>query len=351
MPAKNPGLYEGQRNTEQILGIAGPKDQPGGLYEPYLENFLDFLARARAHNIYVIPVLSFVPQNDYFAQRVELPSPNSTIEGINKYYMFSPAIEAKVEYIRKFVGRVAAEDGGNLRTTILSYELQNEMEFDASAPPFQGVQQADTADGLTYNMNIPDQRQQCANANAVHWTNKMVEAIQLEDPDALTSVSMFTMEAVNRPRPDGVAFRKENNRYPALPAPFAAFSNLSYVSMHLYPKSSSYTPQSDLASSDFPDYLWRTPTIMGEFGAYRHVYPIAQSAGVLMKKHRDDVFALGFSGQPFQREQTYYCFFLRALWASKSRSVETWRCLLSTIRGSRFFFGLLFVLRKRLRLT
>ncbi len=55
--------------------------------------------------------------------------------------------------------------------------------------------------------------------------------------------------------------------------------------------------------------------------------------------------------QPFQREQTYYCFFLRALWASKSRSVETWRCLLSTIRGSRFFFGLLFVLRKRLRLT
>ena len=52
-------------------GIGGDYETTRGLYEPYMENVLDFLRRATRHNIRVFPTFGDgeLPNNDYFLSR------------------------------------------------------------------------------------------------------------------------------------------------------------------------------------------------------------------------------------------------------------------------------------------
>ena len=70
-------------------GIAGPEGTTAALYEPYMANVLDFLARAKAHGIYVLPTFGDgeLPRNEYFRKRFGG-------EG-NRIYLTSEGIAAK----------------------------------------------------------------------------------------------------------------------------------------------------------------------------------------------------------------------------------------------------------------
>ena len=53
-------------------------------------------------------------------------------------------------------------------------------------------------------MTSPASRQQCADANGVHWANTVFEVVFQEHPGAAATVGMFTYQAVGKAGPNAL---------------------------------------------------------------------------------------------------------------------------------------------------
>jgi hypothetical protein len=284
-----------------IYGIAGLSNATG-LYAPFVANFVDFLRRARAHHVYVIPVLPWAPANLGFQTILNSNVP-ANVEDVNILYLAQGGIDAKKEYAQQLAGLVAAaEAGGTLLSTVFSWELDNESAIVTDKKPFSLASGTVTpADGVTYNLAVPAERQQCFDANLVLWANTCAAAIRTVDPDAMVSTSVFTYSAVGRSGPDGIPpFSSGDARVPARPQVLRLYSTLSYTDIHLYPTGASYSIVDDLGSSEFAAFQkGAMPMLMGEFGAFKTPYPNITSAAVAMGAHRAAAFQEGFGGSIF----------------------------------------------------
>lgn len=299
----NPGdSYYGASCQESFkqYGIAGPKASTS-LYTPYVANFADFVTRAKTHGIYVIPVLNYVPQNAKYigiANSSALPH----IEDQNAYFLSPGLIQAKALYARDFAQALSSYAGGELLSAIFAWELENEVFLLGDKKPFSLMSGlVRTADGLTYDMAIPTQRQQAADANVVYWANSATALIREIDPQAMVAASVFTYAAVGRSGVNGLLpDSNPDKRYPARPISLRLYSALDYTDIHAYPMGSSYSLSIDLNSSEFSSMNKMTkPLLMGEFGAFKSKYPMLTGAAVAMGVHRDRAYLLGFAGSLF----------------------------------------------------
>lgn len=288
-------------------GIAGPKTS-SGLYRPYLDNVADFVARARAKKVYVIPVFPFIPQN---AQYVNLAIANQlpNVENLNAYYLSPGFITAKAAYLRDFITALRGYDNGTLLSTIFAYELENEVFLLGNAKPFSMASGSVlTADGLRYDMAQPAARQQAADANVVNWANQLAATVRAADPLTMVSASVFTYAAVGLSGPNGLApDARADKWFPARPITLRLYSTLDYTDLHLYPLGSAYQGvtlpaglAADLQSSEFPSMNKTSrPLFMGEFGAFKSKYPSIIDAALAMGTFRDAAYAQGFAGSLF----------------------------------------------------
>ncbi|MBI1764137.1 MAG: discoidin domain-containing protein [Acidobacteria bacterium] len=277
-------------------GVGGSSQtQSADLSPEYMANLTDFLIRANRHRIYVLPVLTYTPYTAYYSAIVNRPEPN--IGGFNRFYLGSGAIEAKKQYVRKFVSAIRPE----LRSTIFAYELENEVVVMANEPPFSltsGL--VKTANGLTYDMANDASRQQCMDANLVYWANAVAAAIRENDAQAMVSASVFTYAAAGNQMLDGVRMRSGSPwpRFPARPKVFNVWARgLSFQDVHLYPTSSSYSIDADLKSSAVDSKTKNQPLVMGEFGASDQVYSTVYTAAGALQNHRNKAYDLwSFAG-------------------------------------------------------
>lgn len=240
----------------------------------YLANFIDFLTRAARHRIYVVPVLAWVPYTSYYigmtwqGRPANLQRPGQT-EDVNAYYLFAGSIESKRQYVREFV-RTIRDTNPALLTSIFAFEIENEVHLRSDLPPFdRNSGWVQTADGISYDMSSAASRQQCMDANLVHWANSVAASIRSVDPQAMVTASVFTYRASGKPlgpngllTPPGVT----DFRHPARPLVFAYWARaLSYLDIHLYP-TTSYNMDDDLRSSEFQHLPPNAALVMGEFG-------------------------------------------------------------------------------------
>ena len=287
-------------------GIAGPKTSVS-LYAPYVANFADFVAKAKARGIYGVPVLSFVPQNaKYVGMGNASTLPN--IEDLNSYFMSPGLIQAKANYARDIVQALSAYAGGELLSAIFAWELENEVFLLGDKKPFSlSSGMVMTADGVSYNMAVPAQRQQAADANLVLWANSAAVAIRQIDPQAMVAASVFTYAAVGRTGANGLLpDSNPDKRYPARPNILRLYSTLDYTDIHTYPLGSSYSLGNDLNSSEFASFNKTSrPLLMGEFGAFKSKYSTLNAAATGMRAHRDAAYAMGFAGSLFWTWDTY----------------------------------------------
>ena len=280
-------------------GIAGPATTTTAeLYAPYVANVIDFLRRARAHGIHVVIALLFVPQNQHYFDIIAANAP-AGVTGTNLYYLSSGGIAAKTEYATAIVQAVAHADAGALLSTVMAWEIENEVNVVDNAQPFSSSQGlVTTADGSTYDMASANDRQLCADANIVHWANAVAAAVRAIDADALVSASVFTYGAVGRPGPSGLpAGQSPDPRFPARPYILGVYSTLSFLDFHVYPRPGSYSLDGDLATSEYGSIDRTTrPIFLGEFGAYRARYATPAEAAPEMVSLRAATFAAGFGG-------------------------------------------------------
>jgi hypothetical protein len=293
---------ESVHQAKKQYGAGGPfETNTPELYPPFVDNLVDFLRRARHHQIYVIPTCEVWPYNKFYDRLAKSNSPEN-VEHVNGMYLSPGCIEAKKIYMTQLVDAVKkADPQGSLLSTVFSWELTNEVHLCGDLKPFcLMVGKIKTADGQTYDMADPNQRQQCMDNNIANWANQLVAAVRAVDPNAMVSASVFTYQIVGKEGPKGLLPPGGRDpRFPARPLTFITSTNLSYVDIHTYPTSlvENYSLLPDLESSEFSKFdRTAKPLLMGEFGIFKDNYGDINEAVKVMAAHRKESLELGFSG-------------------------------------------------------
>ncbi len=282
-------------------GIAGDDETTRGLFGPYMDNVIDFLRRARFHGVYVLPTFGDgeLPNNAWYRA--------AFTGGVNRMILTREGIEAKKRYVGDFLRAIQAK-APELMDVLLGVQFQNELSLDGKAWPFdQTAGTATGANGKTYDMADPAQRQAMMDEGIVFYHNELVDAIRRIDPAVLASEGSFTLRAVGKdPQKDfGIdpAFRGDRRFPPTLN--ILARSKVDFLDVHFYRTRSAETVEDafakDMESIGFTGesaqaILRDKPVILGEFGAFRFADATFAAACENLLAIRDRAIEHGCSG-------------------------------------------------------
>jgi endo-1,4-beta-mannosidase len=288
-------IFKGHFRCTEITTVGGDtRDTTGELNEPYMTNFLDFMERARNHNLHVQVVLDGWPWTKYYRDIALTDLPD--IEGNNREKMTPGSIAAKTEYLERFVRAIKA---AGLETTIFSYEISNEPCSWTNAKPFSVTTGTfETAAG-TYDMSSAASRQACADDNLILALSTWSDAIKRIDSDALVSVGIFSYAAVGKA---GMAnngllpIGTKDVRWPGRMKEVVSVTD--FGSLHMYIQSTGTTVAEHMESQEWsliPNKHMK-PFMSGEFGAHRDAYRDGKAAAAALYGWRKDMLDAGFAG-------------------------------------------------------
>ena len=251
----------------------GSDTSPTGLDEQWLDNIAALVVMAKEAGLQVV-----MQSNDFPVKGGWVP----TIEGtccspfdgyMNSQYLSPTGFNLWREYWTLIVSGLI-ERGAPL-DAVLSWTIRGEMFVSADQPPLALTSgSVTTANGVTYDLSQPGQREQMLHDGLVFWIDGIRGAIHELDPTALISVGMYAPNDPNiwRPAED-----------PRLVVPDAIFdSSADFVDIHPYP---GYIPLAGLAEN-FGLAQGTTPSkpvLIGEYGAFKFAYddPPAGAAGLM----------------------------------------------------------------------
>jgi len=274
------------------------------VHGPYMDNVANFVTMAAERGIYVTPVLDQFPQNDYYwgivARTIAgVGTPN--MAGRNLTYLDKGRVAAKEEYMRQFAGALIARVGVNA-TAVLAYQPDNELFFEASQAPYDKMSgTVKPLNGVTYDMSVPAQRQQSADASLAEYSRRLDRALAQADPQALLTIGFFTNRAVGKTGFDGFAKYCSTSctpgvdyRVPGRPAALSMSGAVDFLDVHVY-ASAQHTSTVDLESVEYGQF--RRPWIVGEFGTQKSLYgnDVAKAANG-MRGYQASTCKLGAQG-------------------------------------------------------
>jgi hypothetical protein len=192
----------------------------------------------------------YVPRNAYF-EKLAAQTPQDAAwsgGGWNTNFLTARGHAA----FSKYGGLLAA--GLKARLALAAQQavlvsLQNEFFLNGDSFPFSSHNTTvDTlADGVAYNMALPKDRQQAADANTNAWATGLRAAIQAHLlPSTLVTVGVFTFAAVQKAGPNGLLAagcdpakppadpeKHVDCRFPARPL-WLAKAGLDFLDVHIY---------------------------------------------------------------------------------------------------------------------
>jgi hypothetical protein len=265
-------------------GCIGDVDNVG-LNPAYLDNIADMTSAARETGIYILFTSNDLPDQGGYAEEANTGS-GATFAGYrNSYYLRPPAITATRRYWRDLLtglaGRNAAFD------TVLGWQLLNEQWMFRDQPPLSLTSgMVETTTG-SYDMSDPDQKTQMVSDGIINYIAQMKEEILLHDPTALVTMGFFVPEIA---APDWYVET----------ASLLQKSELDFFDFHGYPGGASV----DEHAKHFGmlDYDAK-PILLGEYGAFRHIYARIDSAARALTQWVADSCQSGFDGWLYW---TYY---------------------------------------------
>jgi len=258
-------------------GLPGPGNS---LNPAFLDNAVDVLRRARAHGIYVLYTLDWLPESPGWSF-----ASDPGIENVNGFYLSKGGVAASARFFRElaqgFVDRGAPLDA------LLAYELRNELYFTEIAPPFSlrsgSVQ---TANGTTYDVSTAAAKRQLLEDGLVFWIDQTREAIVSVDPTALVTVGFFQPKGPNESR-------KGDDRLIETREAILR-SSADFIDLHGYPGGDLTLPQI-VENFGLPATTIK-PVILGEFGVERPSNPSNDDAVRTVVGWQMDSCRFGFDG-------------------------------------------------------
>jgi hypothetical protein len=263
------------------LGDAATHGLSGG----YLDNVADFIRRAKANDIYVLLAnQGSVPAGTTWETIVNR-SCCATFDGTNLYFLTADGLEGTRLFWRNLVRgllnhRAPTDD-------ILGYSLVGEGYFESDEPPLSlNSGTVTTANGRTYDLASPAQKQLMMDENLVNYVDRVRAAILEVDPTAPVAMGFIWPQLPNPTREDDPRVVRTG--------PVLTSSALDFVDFHLYP---------DFGLT-FPEYVENyelpretaKPVVMGEYGAYKFVFPTAGEAAARLVEWQGESCAYGFDG-------------------------------------------------------
>jgi len=294
-------------------GIAGDYDTTKALYEPYLENVLDFLRRATRHRIRVLPTFGDgeLPLNAYYRDRVRGKGYNKNVNVLTE-----EGVAARVELVTSFLSYIKNKEPAVL-PTLLGLQCQNEAYLLADQWPFtetSGVLQA--ANGKSYDLAKTEERQAMMEEGYHHYHDRIVQAVKAIDAEMLVAEGVFVPRAVGMNPTQHAGLwpgKKGDQRYPPTLTTLGQ-GRLDFLDVHFYRTSANESVEDafrlNLGSTGFftPEMaeVRRTkPIIMGEFGAFDFVEKTFEESVQSMVRVRDLAIRERVNGMLYW---TYDCF-------------------------------------------
>ena len=257
----------------------------GGLSRPYMANVYDFLLKAKAHGIYTLFALPWLPTAGGYN-----PDHPPDWFGFNIIYLTSGGISAKQRYLRDFIEALQALNAP--LDAVFAYSLDNEAFFDSNLPPLSyGSGQVTTGNGRTYDMAAPEDKQRMMDENLVYWINSLREAVLRVDPAALVTIGFFQPQ---QPNPTRIGDPRLIRTYYAIADPKVGGSSADFIDLHAYPGFELTLPQY-VENFEIGSFT-RKPIIMGEFGAFTSIYPSASAAALALEKWQVESCKYGYDG-------------------------------------------------------
>lgn len=288
-------IFKGHFRCSELTSVGGgSRDSTGELNKAYMINFIDFLKRARNHNLYVQVVLDGWPWTTYYRD-IALADLRD-IEGNNRENMTPGSIAAKTDYLERVVQVVK---NAGLATTIFSYEISNEPCSWTNAKPFSVTTGIFKTAAGTYDMSSAASRQACADDNLVLALSTWRDAVKRIDPDTLVNVGLFSYAAVKKA---GMATNgllpigTKDVRWPGRMKDVVSVTD--FGDLHMYVQSTGTTVAQHMESQEWsliPNKNTK-PFISGEFGAHRISYPDDATAAAALYDWRQDMLDTGFAG-------------------------------------------------------
>jgi hypothetical protein len=258
-------------------------DPGGGISSEYLDNVVDFLERAADHDIFVLLELGLTPADGGYDELWR--SCCAQFDGENLRYMTPGGHAAKRRSMQDLLG--ALIDRGARLDAIFGFDITNEVHFSADAPPLSRTSgSVRTANGETYDLSSPAEKDRMVDENLVFWIDHMRDAIHEIDPTALVGVSFFQPQEPNPTRVGDARFIRTH----------AAIweSGADFIDLHAYPRMGLTLEQ--YVQNYGVDGMLEKPIIMGEMGASISAFPSALTAARALAEWQVESCRHGFDG-------------------------------------------------------
>jgi hypothetical protein len=258
----------------QNLGLGGVALETEGLYIPYMENFVDFLSRAKKYGIYIMPTFgeNEMVANSFFSKL----SGNSKGQSI----LFSKlGIDAKKQMIKWFLEYIKTKDS-TLLNSIFALQMQNEFTFNSQLAPFnQTTGEYSFIDGTKFNMADDTSRRELANSAIKNYYKEMKSAATSVVGEMLISEGTFSMLAVGKNMTTAKGIRTisgtKDTRFP-MSAEEYLDTDIDFLDLHVYRYGQSGTAE-QVFQKNIDNMLFNStkssqirkykPIILGEYGA------------------------------------------------------------------------------------
>ena len=265
-------------------GCIGDDDNVG-LNPAYLDNIADMMSAGRETGIYILFTSNDLPDQGGYSEEANSGSGGTFAGYRNSYYLRPQAITATRRYWRDLltglVERNAAFDA------VLGWQLLNEQWMFRDQPPLSltsGIVETTTG---SYDMSVPDQKTQMVSDGIVYYIAQMKEEILLHDPTALVTMGFFVPEIA------APGWYVET-------ASLLEKSELDFFDFHAYPGGANLQVHAEHFGMIGYD---ARPILMGEYGAFHHIYSDIDSAARALTQWTAESCQYGFDGWLYW---TYY---------------------------------------------
>lgn len=296
----NPGFYN-HDEASQVLGqmhIAGYNvvrvfiesegvnglGDANGLNPAFMENVVDFLRLAQKNGIYVIFVKQWLPISPRYGEIIARQCCD-TFNFANAIYLSPAGVEAHRLFFKDLVQALLQRQAP--LDAVFSYNVSNELYFDADQPPLSWTSGAVTlANGKVYDMANPQDKQRMMDDALIIIIDAVRQTVLELDPTALVSVGFFAPQSPNPTRPGDARLIRT---YSAIWG-----STADYIDLHAY-------PGGDLTlAQHIENYevngMQVKPIILGEFGAFKSAFPSIEGAAQALVDWQVESCRYGFDG-------------------------------------------------------
>jgi hypothetical protein len=255
-----------------------------GLNPAYLDNIADMTLAAREAGIYILFTSNDLPDDGGYSDEANFGSGGDFAGYRNSFYLRPQAVSATRRYWRDILTGLVERDAAF--DAVLGWQLLNEQWMFIDQPPLSLTSGSVETTTGTYDMGDPEQKKQMVSDGLVYYIAQMKEEILIHDPTALVTMGFFAPIAASEWHVETASLLER--------------SELDFFDFHTY--SGFHGLREYVESFGMLGYDAK-PIILGEYGAFRHIYAELDSAARVTANWVAESCEYGFDGWLYW---TYY---------------------------------------------